>query len=151
MRDHVRREERSGPTPETAAKRRDDHLSALPAGLQLAAVQIRQARKWLVRRLEVRAGPLERAASGHSELTDEQSVAVERYLAWGRELERRKLPYQVVIGMVGDGVTPTETERFYRLPTGRATDMLLECLDIWSGMWSGRVPVIVSGRGLRLT
>ena len=141
------REERIGPTPETAAKRRDDHLAALPASLQLAAMQIRQARKWLSGPLGVRISAMERVIRGRRELTDPQAVAVEQYLNWERESIRRGLAYHVVLRMVSEGDSPAEIERVYRLPTGRATELLLESLALWFGMWvDGRLPAMVSAR-----
>lgn len=105
----MQREERTGPTPETLAKRKNDPLAGLPEELGQAAVAIAVAYWRLCGHAMSRAASLAPPSPGKPpEFSGHDVVLILRYQAWMREALRRRLNTEALIDMIVDGLPLAE-------------------------------------------
>lgn len=70
-------------------------------------------------------------------MTDDESNAAAAYLEWAREMTNRKLPLDIVIEIVVDGVAPERIDnRYPRLANSEpwAAQILIESLSLFNRM-----------------
>lgn len=133
----VLREERAGPTLETVLKARTHAVDRLPPEYQLAAIAIEEGYGAIVRGLLPRAASLApKTSPGPREMTDDESNAADAYLGWAKEMTARKLPLDIVIEIVVDGIPPERIDNRFQRPLNEpwAAQKLIEALELFNRM-----------------
>lgn len=132
----VIREERVGPTLETVLKSRTHAVDRLSPEYQMAAVAIEEGYGVIVRGLMPKASSMSpKTSPGHHELTKDEADAAVAYTAWAKAMTARKLPLDIVIEIVVDGIPPEKIDnRYPRLREPWAAQVLIEALELFNRM-----------------
>jgi hypothetical protein len=124
-----RKEERIGPTPETALKHHPDPLQACEAEHQAYGLEIARTHAALTGRLNARAQAYEQRGRSHGDALDKiKSHRIERYNDWRNWLKANIAYPHAVIDIIVEMIPPYVQDRKYWLRPGVSGEWLLMAL-----------------------